>query len=69
MSIKVPGGYHLPADLPCNSIVHVELAFLNSICKEGDCGAVAWYTLVHLVEPPDAMGACGTLIGGKSGEA
>ena len=67
--LKVPGGHHLLAGLPCNSIAHAELASLDSICKEVDHGAVAWFTLIHLVESPDAMGACGTLAGGESGDA
>ena len=44
-------------------MAHVKLASLDSIYKELDHGAVAWFTLVHLVEPPDAMGACSTLAG------
>ena len=47
--------------------MHVELAFLDSIFKEVDCGAVACFTLISLLESPDAMGAYGTLTGGESG--
>ena len=61
--VKVPGGHCLLAGLPCNSIVYIELSFLESIFKEVDRGSVAWFTLVHLVEPTDAMGACSTLVG------
>ena len=67
MSVKVPDGYHLLDGFPCNSIVHTELAFLDSVCKEVDHRAVACFTLVHLVELPNAMGACGILAGGESG--
>ena len=49
--------------------MHVELASLDSICKEIDHGTVAYYILVCPVEPLDAMGACGTLAGGESGDA
>ena len=49
--------------------MHVELTSLDSACKEVDHGAIAWFTLVHPVEPPDAMGACGTFAGGESGNA
>ena len=49
--------------------MHVELASLDSICKEVNCGAVAWFTIVYLVDPPDAMGVCGTLASGESGNA
>ena len=66
--VKVPGGHCLLVGLPCTLYyAHVELASLNSIvCKEVDCSTVAWLTLVHPVEPPNAMGACGTLAGWES---
>ena len=66
--VKVPGGHHLLAGLPCDSIAHVELAYLNSVCKEVDCGAVAWFTLFFPVESLDAIGAYGPLSGGESGD-
>ena len=69
LSVSVPSGHHLLAGLPCNSILLVELTSLDSVCKEVDHGAVTWFTLSHLVEPPNAMGACGTLAGGESGGA
>ena len=65
LSVKVPGGHHLLADLPCNSAAQVELASLDSFSKEVDHNAVAWFTLIHPVESPDAMGAYGTLAGGE----
>ena len=37
-------------------------------CKEVDYSAVAWFTPIHPVESPDAMGACGILAGGESGD-
>ena len=68
--VKVPGGHCFLAGLPCNSILHIELASLDSVCKEVDHSSVAWFTLVHPVElSPNAMGACGTLAGGESGDA
>ena len=69
MSVKVPGGHCLLAGLPCISAAHIELVSLDSICKEVDCVAVAWFTLICPVASPDAMGACGTLAGGESGDA
>ena len=66
--VKVPGGHHILAGLPCESIVHIELTALDSVCKEVDHGAAAWFIPVHLVEPPDAMGACNTLASGVSGD-
>ena len=42
---------------------------MNSVCNEVDCGAVAWFTLIDPVEPPDTMGACGALAGGELGDA
>ena len=69
MSVKVPGGHHFLASLPCNSIAHIELSSLDSICKEVDHGAISWFTFICPVESPDAMGACGTLAGGESGDA
>ena len=57
------------AGLPCNSIAHVELASLDSVCEEVSRGAFACLTLFCLVEPPDAMGACGILSGRESGDA
>ena len=69
LSVKVPGGLCPLPGLPCNSIVHIELISLDSVCKEVDLGVVAWFTLVHLVEPPNAMGACGTFDGGESRES
>ena len=68
LSIKVPSGHHLPAGLPCNSTSHVKVASLDSICKEVDRALAAWFILFHLVEPPDGMGACGTLVSGESGD-
>ena len=55
--------------LLCNSIVHIDLAPLDSICKEADHSAATWLTLTHPVETPDAMWACGTVFGGESGDA
>ena len=66
--IKTPGRHCLLAGLPCNSIEHVEPASFDSIYKEVDYSVVAWFTLVHPVEPPNAMGAFGTLSGGESGD-
>ena len=57
------------AGLPCNSVAHAELASLDSVFKELDCGEVGWFTLIRLVESPDAMGAYGTLARGESGDA
>ena len=65
--VPVPRGNHLLAGLPCNSIVHVELASLDAIFKHVARGSVAWFTFIHPVEPFDAMGACGTLAGGSLG--
>ena len=49
--------------------MHVGLAYLvYSVCKEVDCGAVACFTLVLPVEPPNAMGAYSTLAGVESGD-
>ena len=69
LSVNVPGGHHLLAGLPCNSLAHVELASLDFVCKEVDRGAVACLTLVRLGEPPDAMGACGIFASGDFGDA
>ena len=69
MSVKVPSRHHILAALPCNSIIHIELAYLDSFCKVFDHGAVAWFTLVYPVEPLDAMGICGTIASGESGDA
>ena len=69
MSVQVPGGPCFLAGLPCDSIMHGELASLDSVFKEVDCGAIACFTLVSPLESPDAMGACGTLAGGESGDA
>ena len=63
--VQVPGGPRLLAGLPCDSIAHVELVSLDSVCKEVDFDAIAWFTLIHPVEFPDAMGACGTLASGS----
>ena len=49
--------------------MNIELAPLDSVSKEVDHSSAAWFTVVHLVEPPDAMGACGTLAGGESEDA
>ena len=68
MTVKVPSGHHLLAGLPCSSTEHVDLASLDSICKEVDHGAVTWFILVHPVEHPDTIGACDTLAGGESGD-
>ena len=65
MLVSVPGGHCVLAGLPCNSIVHVELVFLKFVCKEVDHSAVTWFILVHLVEPSDTMGVCGTLTSGE----
>ena len=69
MSIQVPGRHCLLAGLPCDSITYVELASLDSVCKVVARGAVAWFTLVHLVESPDTIGAYGTFAGRESGNA
>ena len=37
LSVKIPGGHYFLAGLPCDSISHAELAFLDSICKNIDC--------------------------------
>ena len=66
--VKVPAGHRLLAGLPCNSVLHTELASLDAVCKKVDHGAVIWFTLVHPVEPPNVMGACGILAGGESGD-
>ena len=67
--VKVPSGHHLLAGLPCNSIVYIELVSLDSVCREVDYDAVAWFALVDVVEPPDAIGACSTLSGWEYGDA
>ena len=67
--IQVSSGHYLLVGLPCDSIVHVELTSLELFCKEFDYGSVAWFTLVHPVEPADAIGACGALASGKLGDA
>ena len=41
LPVKVPGGHHLLAGLPCNSIVHIEFAYLDSVFKEVDRGTIA----------------------------
>ena len=69
LSVKVPSRHYPLASLLLDSIVHVELAFLDSFCKEVDHGAVAWFMLIRPVESPDAMGAYSTLAGGESGDA
>ena len=69
LSVKVPGGYYILAAFPCKSLAHIELASLDSIFKEFNHGTVALFILVHLVEPLDTMGFCGTLIGWESGDA
>ena len=69
LSVKVPGGHYLLACLPCNSVASIELASLGSIFEKVDCSAVAWFTLVYLVELPDTMKAYGTFAGGESGDA
>ena len=69
LSVKIPGEHYLLAVLPCNSIVHVEFASLDSICKEVDHGVVAWFILICPVASLNVMGACGTLAGGESGDA
>ena len=67
--VKIPGRHHIPAGVSCNSIERVEPASLDSICKEVNHGVIAWFMLVHLVEPPDSIGACNTLARGESGDA
>ena len=69
MSVKVPGEHPLLAGLPCISVVHAELASLDSICKEIDHNKVAWFIFICLVESPDVMGACGILTSGEPGDA
>ena len=64
LSVQVPGGHCLLDGLPCDSIAHIELASFDSVLKEIDHSAVAWYTIICLVEPLNAIGACGTLAGG-----
>ena len=66
--IKLPCGHRLLAGLPFNSIAHVELNFLDSICKEVAHSVVAWFTLVCPIELPNAMGAWTTLSGRESGD-
>ena len=65
--VKIPGGYCFLAVLPCNSIVHIELAFLDFIFKGVDHGAVAWFMLVCLVEPLDTRGHVVLLLVGSLG--
>ena len=69
LSVKVPGRLCILAGLPCTTIAHVEIASLDSIYKEVDHGSAAWFTIIHLVETPDAMRACGTFSGGESRDA
>ena len=60
---------HCPlAGIPCDSFASVKLGFLHKVCREVDQNAVAWFILVHLVESPDAMWACGALSSGESGD-
>ena len=49
--------------------MHIKFSSLDSIIREVDHGAIAWFILVYPVDPPDAMGACGTLAGGESEDA
>ena len=56
------------AGLPRGFIAHAELASLDSIFKEVAHGTVAWFTLIHLIESPDTMGAYVTLACGKFGD-
>ena len=69
MSTKVPGGHHILASLPRNSVAHAELASLDFICKVVDHGAIVWFILIHLVGSLAAMGAYGTLDGRGSKDA
>ena len=69
MLVIVPGRHSLRAGLPCNSIAHIELTSLDSVCKEIDCGTVFWFTLIHLVQPLNAMGECVILAGRESEDA
>ena len=55
--------------LPCNFIANIQIASLESVFKEVDHSAVACFTLLHLVEPYDAMGASGGLVGVEPGDA
>ena len=69
MLVQVYSGHYLLAALPYDSIAHVKLAYLGSVYKEVDHGAVAWFTPVCLVKPSDAIGVYGTFAGGVSGNA
>ena len=66
---KVTSGYCLLAGLPCNYTMYIEIASLDSIYKGIDHDAVACFIFIHLIEPLDTMGACGTLAVGESGDA
>ena len=67
--VQVPGGHSFLDDLPCDSIAHVKLASLDSVCKDVDHGAFACFTFIRAAEPPDAMGACVSLASWESGDA
>ena len=67
--MQLPGGHCLLPGLPCDSIAHVELGFFDTVYKKIDRGAVAWFILVCLVGPLDAMGAYGAFAGGEPGDA
>ena len=41
LSVKVHGGHPLLISLPCNFIAHVEVASLDSVCKEISHGNIA----------------------------
>ena len=47
----------------------LNLLLWTLFAKGVDYGAVAWFTLIHPVESLDAIGVCGTLAGGESGDA
>ena len=69
MLVIVPGEQCHLSCLPCGPSAHNELASLESVCKEVDLGEVAWFTLIHPVEPTNAIGAYDTLSDGESGDA
>ena len=50
-------------------MAHVELASLDSICKDVDHIAVAWFAPIHPLEPPDAMGVYSSLASKESRDA
>ena len=62
--VQVLSRHCILAGLPCDSIVHVKLISLDSVCKEVAHGVVDWFMLICLVESPDAIRAYGLLLVG-----